>query len=262
MTKTCFRLALAMVMAGASSAALASGTLVVSGDEWQLSNSAYGAPYASGTTAFVNDLAITFSGNNYLFLTGNGNVPQAQLSMAAAQFQSLGKTITYTSVFDPLVANGYDAVFHFGQTIDNSALGAFVSNGGSAYVSLGSGWYGTAAAEAAAWNPVLNQFGLVAGDTWFPGPYFVSADVTVGPTTSLLWGYGQSIEKLSPNASSQSYIRGTFYGGPEIGLVGASKPLGIPPVPGVPEPASWAMLIAGFGLVGMAARRRRAYAAG
>ncbi|WP_235902895.1 PEPxxWA-CTERM sorting domain-containing protein [Sandarakinorhabdus oryzae] len=31
--------------------------------------------------------------------------------------------------------------------------------------------------------------------------------------------------------------------------------------PGVPEPASWAMLITGFGLVGAAARRRRAVAA-
>jgi hypothetical protein len=37
---------------------------------------------------------------------------------------------------------------------------------------------------------------------------------------------------------------------------------GDPPVPGavgaVPEPASWAMLLAGFGGLGMAARRRRA----
>ena len=32
-------------------------------------------------------------------------------------------------------------------------------------------------------------------------------------------------------------------------------------VPGIPEPASWAMLIAGFGLVGAAARRRRIIAA-
>lgn len=29
-----------------------------------------------------------------------------------------------------------------------------------------------------------------------------------------------------------------------------------PPVPGVPEPASWTLLIAGFGLIGLAARRR------
>ena len=33
------------------------------------------------------------------------------------------------------------------------------------------------------------------------------------------------------------------------------------PAPGVPEPASWAMLIAGFGLTGAAMRRRRAVAA-
>ncbi|MGI4875962.1 MAG: PEPxxWA-CTERM sorting domain-containing protein, partial [Janthinobacterium lividum] len=29
------------------------------------------------------------------------------------------------------------------------------------------------------------------------------------------------------------------------------------PVPGVPEPTSWALMIAGFGAVGAAARRRR-----
>lgn len=34
-----------------------------------------------------------------------------------------------------------------------------------------------------------------------------------------------------------------------------------PPTPGVPEPATWAMLIAGFGLVGAASRRRRSVAA-
>jgi len=32
----------------------------------------------------------------------------------------------------------------------------------------------------------------------------------------------------------------------------------VPGVPGIPEPATWAMMIAGFGFVGAAARRRRA----
>jgi hypothetical protein len=36
---------------------------------------------------------------------------------------------------------------------------------------------------------------------------------------------------------------------------------GVPPTGGVPEPATWAMLITGFGLVGYAARRRRPLAA-
>ncbi len=34
-------------------------------------------------------------------------------------------------------------------------------------------------------------------------------------------------------------------------------PIAVPPTGGVPEPASWAMLIAGFGLVGAVLRRRR-----
>lgn len=37
--------------------------------------------------------------------------------------------------------------------------------------------------------------------------------------------------------------------------------IGSPAVPAIPEPASWAMLIAGFGLVGATLRRRRAVAA-
>lgn len=36
---------------------------------------------------------------------------------------------------------------------------------------------------------------------------------------------------------------------------------GVPPTGGIPEPATWAMMILGFGFVGLAARRRRAIAA-
>lgn len=39
-----------------------------------------------------------------------------------------------------------------------------------------------------------------------------------------------------------------------------ASPVGPPPVPGVPEPSTWAMLMAGFGLVGAAVRRRQALA--
>ncbi len=255
------RLALALTLTSISTVALASGTIVASGDEWTLSDAAYDAPYASGTQAFVNDLAITFAGSDYLFLTGNGNVPQTALGMAAAQFESLGKTIRYSTAFDPVAAAAYDAVFIFGQFLNTSLVGDFVHNGGSAYVSLGGGWWGTAAAEAAAWNPVLNQFGLSAGDRWFPTTAFTSAIVTVGPTDALIWGYGQSVEKTSPDASSQSYVRGHFGDGQIVGLVGASRPLGVPVVAGVPEPATWTLLIAGFGLAGLSVRRRRALAA-
>ena len=53
-------------------------------------------------------------------------------------------------------------------------------------------------------------------------------------------------------------IYGLRFGGNYILLTGTSDGI---PNPGVPEPASWAMLIAGFGLVGAAARRRRSVVA-
>lgn len=247
-------LAVATALGFAASAANAN-TLVVSGDEWQLSNYAYDAPYMTGTQGFVASLAATFGGTNYLLLSGNSNVPASQLSLAAAQLTSLGKTVTLSSTF----VTGYDAVFHFGQAINIAALDAYVSGGGNAYVSLGSGYYGSAAGEAAAWNPFLASYGLVAGSEWFSLPMFVQATVTSGPpnTPSLIWGYGQSVEKLSPASTSVSYIRGSFVGGPtDIGLVGASQRL--IPGGGVPEPATWTMMIIGFGAAGSMIRRRKA----
>lgn len=241
--------------AGALGASVANaGTLVASGDEWQLSDNAYGAQYVMGTQGFVTALANTFGGNNYLFLTGNGNIPQANLTMAAAQFQTLGKTVTFSSTFSLATASAYDAVFHFGQLVDPATIKAYVDGGKDAYISLGAGYYGNAAGEAAAWNPTLASYGLVAGSSWFSAPAFVSATVTQGPATSLLWGYGQSIDKLAGSPTGVSYIRGSFENGPtDIGLIGSSSALG---VAGVPEPAAWSLLILGFGAIGGAMRAR------
>lgn len=243
---------------GAASAAYA-GVLVASGDEWTLSDHAYGAPYQGGTTAFVQDLATTFGGSNYLLLTGNGNVSSGQLTALTAQLTALGKTVQTSATFSLAIASGYDAVFHFGQGFSGaqfSELDAYVAGGGDAYVSLGSGWYGTAAAEAAAWNPFFANYGLVAGSTWFTAAGFVDATVTQGPAgaTNLIWGYGQSIDRL-PASNGVSYVRGSFAGGPEdIGLVASSQRLG---VGGVPEPGTWALMILGFGGAGVVIRCRR-----
>lgn len=250
-TKIAGALAGFTLLAGGSIAE--ANTLVVSGDEWQLSNFAYDAPYTVGTQGFVASLAATFGGTDYLLLTGNFNVPQSELTDVAAQLSALGKTVTFSTSF----ATGYDAVFHFGQFVDINAIDAYVTGGGNAYVSLGSGFYGGAAGEAAAWNPFLANYGLVAGSTFFSLPMFVQATVTSGPpsTPSLIWGFGQSVEKLTPLSTSVSYIRGSFVGGPtDIGLVGASHLL--TPGGAVPEPATWVMLIFGFGGVGAVMRRR------
>ncbi|WP_439544767.1 PEPxxWA-CTERM sorting domain-containing protein [Sandarakinorhabdus sp.] len=96
-------------------------------------------------------------------------------------------------------------------------------------------------------------------------------------TTSLAITAGQvfGIEPVT-SAFAASWHFGGFYGGgrdyflsggsfqpQQTGQSGGFRTfVDISPVSGgaVPEPASWAMLIAGFGLVGAAARRRRAQA--
>lgn len=248
---------LAIAMAVSAGGAQAAGTLVTAGDEWLLTNTAYTAPYVTGTTAFVNNIAATFGGSNYLLLTGDAATGgQSGLTSFAAQLQSLGKTVSYAATL-PANLSGYDAVFHIGQYVASTAgLDAYVAGGGNLYLSLGGGYYGTAAGEAAFWNPFLANYGLVAGSSWFTAPGFVDATVTSGPpgVTNLVWGYGQSIDAL-PSTSGVSYVRGTFAGSTqEIGLVGTSRALVV--AGGVPEPATWAMLLAGFGLAGWAMRRR------
>lgn len=255
--------AVALAMTLCTGAAQAAGTLIVAGDEWLLTDSAYGATYETGTRAYVNNIAATFgAGTNYLVLTGNTTAGvYGALGQFSAQLQGLGKTVNYASNISGGLS-GYDAVFHIGQLMsggDRDVLDDYVASGGNLYLSLGSGWYSDAQNEANFWNGFLSGYGLVAGTTWFSAPYVLNAVVTEGPTdvTNLLWGYGQSIEPIA-NTGAVSYVRGTPLYGPEnVGLVGASRPLIDVLAPAVPEPASWALMIAGFGLAGAALRRQR-----
>lgn len=65
-----------------------------------------------------------------------------------------------------------------------------------------------------------------------------------------------SIPTASPR-SPRPLLSGGYWDGDDGFPLWPSSP-NIPPVTEVPEPASWAMLVAGFGLVGFAARKARA----
>lgn len=230
-------------------------TLVASGDEWQLSSEAYQGTHAASTQALVRDIVSTFGGTNYLVLTGDASVNSGQLASFTSQLGTLGKSVTLSGSFSLALASGYDAVFHFGQLVNPTDIATYVNGGGNAYVSLGGGYYGNAAAEAAAWNPTLAQFGLVAGNSWFNCACFEHAAVSSGPAgvSDLTWGYGQTIDKLTPQSNSVSYVRGSFSGGPELGLIGKS-----PTGAAIPEPSAWLLMIGGLGMAGAVLRRRRA----
>jgi hypothetical protein len=78
---------------------------------------------------------------------------------------------------------------------------------------------------------------------------------------------GAGIESLAPVQTAESIFGqplpggnsgGTGVGGgfPGGGFGPADRPGPIPVVPGVPQPDSWVMLVAGFGFLGLALRRR------
>jgi hypothetical protein len=250
---------LAVLAATSVSTQAIAGALIVSGDEWQLTNNAY-AIDNTNTSTLAAAIAGEFGGSNYLLLTGNATwVPQSNLSSLASQLTGLGKSVSYSASLPGNLAS-YDAVLHFGQPYGSPAtslgFGSYLAGGGSLYVSLGGGYYGSAAGEANFWNPFLNGYGLNAGSGWGPAPFFTGATVTSGPAglNTLVWGYGQTIDVSGPGGAS--YIRGTFpqfNGQTEFGLMGIARFGGNN---GVPEPATWTTMILGFGLAGSAARRR------
>lgn len=92
-----------------------------------------------------------------------------------------------------------------------------------------------------AWSPLGGSsgscFALGCGYTgWIDSSY------TIGATGNYVLTFGVT------NWSDQSYHSGMAFSGLSVG----GEPIG-----GVPEPATWATMITGFGLVGMALRRRR-----
>lgn len=129
------------------------------------------------------------------------------------------------------------------------------------------------------YNGALTQMitGLTAGQKytltfdWAAGQY---ADRSGDTTEKLLVGLGgDSFTTTTLNNPSHGFtgwysVSHTFTatsGSQLLSFLSIGTPNGLPPVAlldsvslrGVPEPASWGMFIAGFGLIGCAARRRR-----
>jgi hypothetical protein len=98
--------------------------------------------------------------------------------------------------------------------------------------------------------------GLQSYDVW----------IDQGMTSQLIGNYSTAVGGwVSRTSSSFALVNGQNYTLRFTGLATSdstafidSVALNVTPSAAVPEPASWAMLIAGFGLVGAAARRRRA----
>jgi hypothetical protein len=143
----------------------ASGTLVLSHDEWPLS--ATGFSKAPDAATFARNMASWFTGGKTgRFLVYSENFGLAGASPLCPTLIGAGHTCTIdTSLpFNLHTLQGFDGVFLAGKVNggvpDPTVLIQYVEQGGHVYLAGGTGVFGDASGEAAAWQTFLTHFGL------------------------------------------------------------------------------------------------------
>lgn len=254
----------AAVTVGGQNALATDGRIIAIGDEWLLSDDAFSQlPAQSGqlATNIAGFFAAGPAGNFAAFT----NSPIAYGASLQSHMTGLGHSwSTNPGPITLATLTQYDGVFLSGApgsgAADAAILAQYVHSGGNIMVMAGTGGIdNTAAGEAAAWAPFLNQFGLGFGSTWF-GPGFPvqvpanSSTHALGSSIStLVWGLGQTAMDLDPlDPRNEIAIFGDFTGieDPPSGNF-ASVP--VIATYNVPTPGAGAV----FGLGVLAAIRRR-----
>jgi hypothetical protein len=230
------------------------GMIVVNHDEWTFSNT--GFSQAANTGTFALNVANFFSGGgagNFLVLSNNFGLTQSALMTTMT---GASHSWTINSALPVTAANlaPYDGVFLAGPTASGATnaaqLTAYVNGGGNVYLAGGTGQFaGGSAAEAAAWNFFLNNFGLGFGT-----PYngiggvipIVSANALFSGVSALYFDNGNDTLDLLLLDPSQTVI--ASHNG--RGLFAVYNPQAIP------EPAPLALFGLGLALLVLMGRRR------
>jgi hypothetical protein len=220
------------------------GIILLNNDEWTLSNTGFSQNL--NTTQFVQNVASLFSGGgpgNFLAYSSNFGLTQSTLATTMA---NAGHTWTVSTGTPFTLANlqTYDGIFLGGNphSYDATVLTNYVNSGGNVYLMGGTGFFSSAAAEAAAWNPFLNNFGLGFGTTYNG----VSGNLgTVSPhpvlsgVSSLYFNNGN--DTLDLNVSDpQSQILASSNGHGLLAIYESAA---------VPEPSSLTLFLGGLSLL-------------
>jgi hypothetical protein len=229
-------LSLATSVAGAS-------TLVVSHDEWTLSDSGFAA--APTTANLVSNLVSEFGTKIHAWSTNFGLTG----SSLASAMAGAGATFTSGTGFSFNLTNisAYDAIMLGGDYLSATELGdlgTYITNGGNVYIMGGTG-AGGPVLEANAWNSFLAAYGVQMATSYngVAGVGAVAGDPIFSGVAGLFSNNGNSLSGSSVVCCGQT------------GLYAVWRSDGGPPVEVIPVPAAGVLLLCGLG--GLAALRLR-----
>lgn len=192
------------------------GRIIAIGDEWLLSDPAFSAQPAQSAQLTDNISKFFTDGTPSRMLVWSTSpfVAPGQRGVLGTGLKSRMEALGHTWDVNPSMAftlenlRGYRAIFLSGGWPSGtlSVLEAYLREGGNVLVMAGTGDWGSAPAEASAWNGFLTKFGLAFGDTWFAFggsllnvPTLASGNPLGKLLTSVQWGYGQTVYKVQPN---------------------------------------------------------------
>lgn len=207
----------------------------------------------TGTSGFVRT---SVGGEDRAVLEFNGSRLHAE--QGGLRFDSSG-LLTDDSWSAALTFQFFDGSFQFRRIIDTTNRtrdgGLYVH--GSNRLAVVSGAQGTSVMPNNSWHNIILTVGTGGNvNAWLNGIHEIShtTDVLNISPTGIINLFLDDV--LYSREWSAGQIAGlSFYDG--VLTSGQIAAISNNPLPAVPEPATWAMLIIGFGAIGLAARRRK-----
>lgn len=220
---------------------------------------------ASNSFASISNFTVTLSSGGFVS-------SQPDLYKRATVRDNFGNTldekVLTTSTNAPIIANSADAFSTTGITGNSFDAAVFMAEGGSnndnrydaiSYASLSFTLNAHTSITFGALSSLSTSFTKALGEYGFAGTYFEIRDAL--PTSSV-FTHGINMTGLNSEAKTLQaiYSNDTDTAVTKMLVVGAFVQGESVPVTPVPEPETYAMLLAGLGLLGAVVRRRKAQA--